>query len=107
MHRYVLTEGGFYGDTPKEITYVKNFDREALIIKEDAYYYRHAKNVCKLLKVRAIDKFECPKEVDGLKVSSIEHYALSKMTGKDYYIPEGIKYTDLFPYEYDDSDDNY
>ena len=97
MRRYVSDESWFNDyDRPNEITYINRFDRNNLIITEDAYFYKHAKSGCKLLKIKPVDSFVCPKKVGDIKVLSIAPYAFTNLKFKNYFIPDGIKYTELF-----------
>ncbi len=97
MRRYVTNELWFNDyDRPNEMTYINNFDRSQLIITDNAYYYKHAKSGCKLLKIKPVDSFVCPKKVGDIKVLSIAPYAFTNLKYKNYFIPEGINYTELF-----------
>jgi len=97
MRKYVSNELWYNDyDRPVEITYINNFDRSQLIITDNAYYYKHAKNGCKLLKIKPADSFVCPKKVGDIKVLSIAPYAFTNLKYKNYFIPEGINYTELF-----------
>lgn len=71
-----------YGDAPlNEITYVKSFKREKLYEASDAYYYLHKKAEYGLLKVKPVDQFTLPAEVNGKKVTKVYDYAFSKFQG--------------------------
>ena len=86
-----------------EITYLKNFDRNKLIITDKAYYY--VNNVSKkevgLIKVKNLDHFSLPERVDKYKVKKIYDYCYSKYNGtllernsEDLAIDEEIEETE-------------
>ena len=71
-----------YGDaTINEITCVKSFKREKLYETSDAYYYLHKKAEYGLLKVKPVNHFTLPAEVNGKKVTKVYDYAFSKFQG--------------------------
>ena len=65
-----------------EITYVKNFDRDKLVITDEAYYYLKNEKELSLLKVRTISKFTNPKIINGYKVTKEYDYCYSKYNKK-------------------------
>lgn len=66
-----------------EITYINKFDRNKLVITDDAYYYQSRKKGFTLMKIRPIDNYVLPSKVDSLTVIDCDEYYNTKYKGKD------------------------
>ena len=68
-----------------EITYIKNFNKEKLIITDDAYYYAigNSKKEIGLLKVKNVSQYSVPEKVDKYKVKKIYDFCYSKYNGSN------------------------
>ena len=68
-----------------EITYVKNFEREKLIMTNNAYYYINnmSKKEVGLLKVKNVPQYSIPEKVDKYKIKKIYDYCYAKFRGTE------------------------
>lgn len=68
-----------------EITYIKNFDKEKLIITDNAYYYINniSKKEVGLLKVKNVPQYSIPEKVDKYKVKKVYDYCYAKFNGTE------------------------
>lgn len=68
-----------------EITYIKNFDKEKLIITDKAYYYINniSKKEVGLLKVKNVPQYSIPEKVDKYKVKKVYDYCYAKFRGTE------------------------